>query len=1252
MNERMGRAVQKRDTLYWFVPLIMLLLGLCAPRSAAASGQVIITEFMAVNDVTLADEDGDYPDWIEIYNSDVVDVNLDGWYLTDDDDDLAKWQFPAVTLVADSYLVVFASDKDRAIVGSELHTSFKLKSGGEYLALVEPDGTTIAWEYAPEYPLQFEDVSYGLDAALNERYFTTPTPGSVNGSGSIDLGPIISDAVHTPYVPAAGDTITVSVTVEESLAPVVTTTIHNSVMYGITTTVPMFDDGAHGDGAAGDNVYGAAIPGSAHQAGEMVRYYITATDTDGHASRWPLFHDPTDSPEYFGTMIADPTVTSTLPILYWFVEDPAAAETGTGTRASVFYLDGFYDNVFVRVRGGSSAYYPRKSFKFDFNKGYYFRLSPDIDPVEEINLNSAYSDKAYIRQTLAFETYRDIGSPYSISFPMRVQQNGAFYGVHIFVEQPDERYLERQGLDPVGALYKMYNPLTSATKVGKRTRLDEDHSDLQALIDGVNLPDAMRTKYLFDNVNIPSVISYLAATTLIHDMECGHKNHYLYRDTEGTGEWMFLPWDKDLSFGRNFSSELGVLNDEIRADDHPLLLQFNNHLVHALYDTPLIREMYLRRLRTVMDELLQSPATPAVDLRYEQRIDELFSQMESDVALDAAAWPVDWGEPQTFAGAVDILKTDYLAARRVCLYDHYGPGEVGLIPAAQPATTTIDFGLVVFSPVSGNQDEEYFTLVNPNDYAVDVSGWTISGDVEYVFQPGVVIPAGGTLYVSPDVVAFRSRATSPTGGESHLVQGDYDGWLSNGGGVLELYNADGILVGSTTFELPLSPYAGQLIVTELNYHPSNVDEEFIELKNVAAITLSLDGFQFTEGISYTFPATVVLGPGEMLVLIRDEMAFTNRYPGVEYVGVYDKNLDNGGETIVLVDYSEFLITLFEYGDTFPWPEMADGDGYTLVRRDPPGDANDPCHWRASANRYGSPGEDDPSGGVVICDAAVEVEPGRTSTLQFTDEQGREFAVYVPSGAVTEAVQLVFIEQTSVASAPVNYLWAQRAFNLGTYRDGTLLPDFVFRLPLTLTVDYADEDVNDLQESTLALFYWDGVAWQDFAGTYPSSYQSVRAAINQIELTTCHLSAPEGQLGLFAKAALFLKKAVTPLTGDLCNPEGQVLTYTLTLSGIGLDVSLWDPLPANVQYVDGSVTPPGVYSATARAIVWQGTLPMDTVHTVQFQVSACVTGTISQTVLMPVVNVAWLTDTSDGRFVSAAVIFNAWNVYLPLVIRGN
>jgi hypothetical protein len=106
-------------------------------------------------------------------------------------------------------------------------------------------------------------------------------------------------------------------------------------------------------------------------------------------------------------------------------------------------------------------------------------------------------------------------------------------------------------------------------------------------------------------------------------------------------------------------------------------------------------------------------------------------------------------------------------------------------------------------------------------------------------------------------------------------------------------------------------------------------------------------------------------------------------------------------------------------------------------------------------------------------------------------------------------------------------------------------------------------------------------------------------------------------------------------------EGQEAGY-----GHNLTVRLVDPLPANVEYVPNSVTPPAVYSQTLRAITWQGMLPTDQDQVFRFQVTS--SALLSPSI--PIVNTAWLTDTEYNRRILAGAIVNGRRVYLPLMMR--
>ena len=155
------------QSVSWQSLWVCSILGLVLPWVVSPVQAVVITEFLAHNDSgaledegELLDEDGDASDWIELYNPTHESVNLAGWTLTDDPDDLTQWTFPQVHLMPGRFLVVFASGKDRTNRTSTLHTNFQLSRAGGFLALVQPDGQTVNTEF--DYPKQRRNVSYGV----------------------------------------------------------------------------------------------------------------------------------------------------------------------------------------------------------------------------------------------------------------------------------------------------------------------------------------------------------------------------------------------------------------------------------------------------------------------------------------------------------------------------------------------------------------------------------------------------------------------------------------------------------------------------------------------------------------------------------------------------------------------------------------------------------------------------------------------------------------------------------------------------------------------------------------------------------------------------------------------------------------------------------------------------------------------------------------------------------------------------------
>lgn len=149
-----------------------------------SSQDIYITEIMSSNSTGLTDADGEYSDWIELYNASSSRISLSGYYLSDNEQRPQKFELPAYTMEPGSYLVIFASGKNK-MVDSEIHTNFAISSKGETITLLKPDGTYASRVEVPE--AASKDISYGvvLEGADAGKFmwFAVPTPGAAN-SGS------------------------------------------------------------------------------------------------------------------------------------------------------------------------------------------------------------------------------------------------------------------------------------------------------------------------------------------------------------------------------------------------------------------------------------------------------------------------------------------------------------------------------------------------------------------------------------------------------------------------------------------------------------------------------------------------------------------------------------------------------------------------------------------------------------------------------------------------------------------------------------------------------------------------------------------------------------------------------------------------------------------------------------------------------------------------------------------------------------
>ena len=164
--------------LYRISILLVILFSNPALLSIRAQ-DIVINEVMAANNSTIADEDGDFEDWIELFNRGDQSVNLLGYGLSDDYERPFRWVFPEIIIMPGDYLLVWASGKDKNSVTSPLHTNFSISSAGEEVLLTNPGGILV--DEAPPMAIP-ADISAGRINGGDDVFvfFTEPTPGYAN----------------------------------------------------------------------------------------------------------------------------------------------------------------------------------------------------------------------------------------------------------------------------------------------------------------------------------------------------------------------------------------------------------------------------------------------------------------------------------------------------------------------------------------------------------------------------------------------------------------------------------------------------------------------------------------------------------------------------------------------------------------------------------------------------------------------------------------------------------------------------------------------------------------------------------------------------------------------------------------------------------------------------------------------------------------------------------------------------------------
>ena len=995
--------------------VVFAVVALCCFQQATAD--VLINEFLARNGTILEDPDdqGEYPDWIEIYNDSTGSVDLTGWYLTDDAEELTKWAFPATSLDPYEFLVVFASGNDVAISGQQLHTNFKLTSDGEYLALVSSNAIDVIHEYSPNYPEQFEDVSYGIHTGETHevRYFATPTPGSSNTGGYLGA---VEDTKFSRDRGFYTNVVQVSIT---------TATENASIRYTL-------------DGSTPSEVYGTlyTIPititnttplrAIAYKTGykssdvDTQTYVFLAevlkqpTDPAGFPSSWgsePADYevDPeiVDNPLYSDTIISDltsiPTMSLVMSIDDMFGSDGIYTKSTQqgyekGGSLEMFYPegydapdDGFQLNCGVRIYGGvgRNPGYKKHAFRILF-KGIYgptklrYPLFGDDLPDEfdtiilRHNFNDGYvwggNRSQYIRDEYVRRLQLALGEASPHGTFVHLYVNGLYWGLYNPVERPDQSFGatyfggEKEDWDAVNSGAptgesdtQEYGAMMSLSRQGMTT--EAQYQQLQG-----NNPDGSNNTNYPCYLDIPNYINYLLVNFFTGNSDWPGHNWYAARqeDPGSTGYKAFC-WDSEWSVGMNsdVNRNMTGVNNSIcepyryLRENAEFSLLFGDLAYKAFYNG---------------GPFYVDPDNPGWDPAHPERNRpaELYKWLADWVERSMVGESARWGDAKSsspynleqWQAQRDWILNSYLPLRSDIVVGQLR--NAGLYPSIDPPVFNQHGGIFT------NGFELIMTAADPVYYTLD-------GSDPREYGTGLAL---GTLYAGPIPLAYavrvKARALSAGGewsalNEALFVQGE----------------PSALRISEVMFN-PRAPEG-----SETNVATSAAAFEFVEIQNTGISTSGLAGLEFVDGIEFDFESgdVLTLDPGESAVIVKDLAAFTNRYTdwaGMRIAGEYEGSLNDGGERVALRDALGSNIVVFTYNDGRGWPLAADGAGHSLVplvMASQPDDALDyGGNWRASTYIEGSPGEADPAAitNVLLNEITAHTDTGMLPPLDSDD----------------------------------------------------------------------------------------------------------------------------------------------------------------------------------------------------------------------------------------------------------------------------
>ena len=622
----------------------------------------------------------------------------------------------------------------------------------------------------------------------------------------------------------------------------------------------------------------------------------------------------------------------------------------------IIYADGrnVQADCGLRIQGGASRQ-PNKSPKHSFRvlfKGQYgpgrlrFPLFPD-SPVSSFdtlifrgNFNNSWihwngtqrSRAQHIRDQWARDTQIAMEQASSHGIFVHLYLNGLYWGMYNLVERPSRAF----SASNFGGVKDDYAVLNSGEikEVQPGTQL---YAKAQAAWSEVNrraaqdLRQEQNYRQLAEMLDLAALADYMIINFYGSNEDWPAHNWYATCRINPIGKWRFFCWDSERILESPSANKLSVSNANspayffarLRVNPEFLLLfadRVHKHFFNNGCMTPeAVRDRWLARAREVHN------AAVAESARW------------GDYRRDVHSWrdpPYELYERDNqMLREENRLLNQYFPVRSQTVLRQFRSARL------YPSIEAPEFNK------HGGRIERGFQL------SISVPGGT-SGEIFYTLDgsdPCYYDYNQGAFQVSPTAIQYKEPITLE---ETTLVKARH---------------RDGSVWSALTEAVFTVPQPlDDLVLTEIMYHPPDTAQldpdqyEFIELKNVGDRALDLTGVRITGGVSFAFPEGTVLPSGRFIVLVSNMSAFKQKYPNVSPFGEYQGRLSNSGDVIELRDPAGEVVWQVAYSDLAPWPENADGWGFSLVPINPQGadDPNDPSAWRISTLIEGSPGADD------------------------------------------------------------------------------------------------------------------------------------------------------------------------------------------------------------------------------------------------------------------------------------------------------